>query len=205
MTLVHVSETGENVPSPRRLLAMLNALNRVVDALTGQTTEAVSLTGLLTADGGIAVTTINLAGGRISFPSAQSASADANTLDDYEESQTYLPSLTFGGGSTGLTYTSRSGTYTKIGDRVIVDGLITVNSNGSSSGQAGISLPVTVNSVAIATLRIDGVTYTGMIQAYAAVSGGLLLEQVTEAGVRTAITEVNIPDGSTIQFSVAYR
>jgi hypothetical protein len=51
----------------------------------------------------------------ISFPAAQSASADANTLDDYEEG-TWTPSWGVSGGS--WTSSSVVATYTKIGRQV---------------------------------------------------------------------------------------
>lgn len=149
---------------------------------------------------------ISVIGGQIAFPAVQVPSAGANVLDDYEESQAYQPALTFGGGSTGLTYTNQSGTYTKIGDRISVDGLITVNSNGSSTGQATISLPFAVTSYAAIILRIDTITFGGRIQGFASAgTSAFLLEQVTEAGVRSAITEANIPDGAEIMFSAVYR
>jgi hypothetical protein len=46
--------------------------------------------------------------GQIAFPATQSASAGANTLDDYEEGD-WTPVLTFGGGTTGITYTVQLG------------------------------------------------------------------------------------------------
>jgi hypothetical protein len=55
----------------------------------------------------------------ITFPATQSASSDANTLDDYEEG-TFTPTA-FGGSTAGTTtYSSRSGAYTKIGNQVTV-------------------------------------------------------------------------------------
>jgi hypothetical protein len=53
----------------------------------------------------------------ITFPATQSASSDANTLDDYEEG-TFTPTA-YGSSSAGTTtYTTQSGTYTKIGRQV---------------------------------------------------------------------------------------
>jgi hypothetical protein len=50
----------------------------------------------------------------INFPATQSASANANTLDDYEEG-TWTPSF---GGITSASYSYQLGTYTKIGNMV---------------------------------------------------------------------------------------
>jgi hypothetical protein len=83
--------------------------------------------------------------GNIAFPATQNASANANTLDDYEEG-TWTPGLSFGGGTTGITYSSQTGTYTKIGDRVLWACRFILSNKGSSSGAAQLTgLPFTSN------------------------------------------------------------
>jgi hypothetical protein len=75
----------------------------------------------------------------ITFPATQSASSNANTLDDYEEG-TWTPTLNFAGGTTGITYAAvRSGRYTKVGRIVTVSFAIILTSKGSSTGNANIS------------------------------------------------------------------
>jgi hypothetical protein len=77
------------------------------------TLATLNINGVLALSG--ASTTANGVG--ITFPATQSASSDANTLDDYEEG-TWTPTI---GGSTVLgtgTYTTQQGTYTKIGNSV---------------------------------------------------------------------------------------
>ena len=62
----------------------------------------------------------------IKFPATQVPSADANTLDDYEEG-TFTPTV-LGGTSAGTyTYTAQSGNYTKIGRLVMASFQITIN------------------------------------------------------------------------------
>ena len=83
----------------------------------------------------------------LTFPAVQNASSDANTLDDYEEG-TWTPSLTFGGGSTGITYTTQSGNYVKIGKHVTAIYAITLSNKGSSTGTVLLNgLPFTVGSI----------------------------------------------------------
>jgi hypothetical protein len=95
---------------------------------------------------GVGGATPSASGAGITFPATQSASADANTLDDYEEG-TWTPSLTFGGGSTGLTYTNREGWYTKVGNMVSVQCNIFLSNTGSSNGIAAVSgLPFALSS-----------------------------------------------------------
>ena len=64
----------------------------------------------------------------IAFPATQSASSDANTLDDYEEG-TWTPSI---GGT--ATYSARTGTYRKIGSQVTCWFDVTINAVGTGSG-----------------------------------------------------------------------
>lgn len=63
----------------------------------------------------------------ILFPITQAASTNANTLDDYREG-TWTPSL---GGT--ATYAARSGTYTKIGRMVQLQGHINVAAIGTGA------------------------------------------------------------------------
>lgn len=72
--------------------------------------------------------------------------AAANTLDDYEEG-IFTPGISFGGGTTGITYTTQVGRYTKIGNHVVVHGYIKLSSKGTSTGNAKITnLPFTSNN-----------------------------------------------------------
>lgn len=95
----------------------------------------------------------------ITFPATQSASSNANTLDDYEEG-TWTPS--YNGGLTGITYgTARNGLYRKIGNQVTVwfvlmtDGLTVTSSSLNIAG-----LPFTAISTAGSngTLNVNNAT-----------------------------------------------
>lgn len=82
-----------------------------------------------------------LSGGGITFPATQVPSADANTLDDYEEG-TFTPTVK---GSTGAgtgTYTTQTGHYTKVGN-VVYFKLTLVWTNSSGTGDLNFGgLPV---------------------------------------------------------------
>ena len=81
--------------------------------------------------------------GQIKFPAAQNASADANTLDDYEEG-TWTPVLSSDSG-TITTVGAVSGTYTKIGRLTTVRGTFAVTTAGSAGGAFVVSgLPFSV-------------------------------------------------------------
>jgi hypothetical protein len=84
------------------------------------------------------IPTINLTGGQITFPATQSASSDANTLDDYEEG-TFTPVLNRTGTAPTISYASRNGRYTKVGNQVTIQVSIT-NITVSSAGTGDNSL-----------------------------------------------------------------
>lgn len=158
--------------------------------LTGTTTG----TGLLDLSGASA--------GQVKFPASQNASANVNTLDDYEEGS-WTPSL---GGNT--TYTQRTGTYTKIGRMVHLQGDMTVNVLGTGSVNQVSGLPYTVAS--------GGVAYTGAVSvtsmATSVVSimcqiqtGGsvVIFPAFTASGTSTATPSV-FQNGTAVAFSVTY-
>ena len=85
---------------------------------SGTAGNAISFTQALTlnANGALALQGAASANGiGITFPATQSASSDANTLDDYEEG-TWTPVLAASGYT--FTLTSQNGAYTKIGNCV---------------------------------------------------------------------------------------
>ena len=65
--------------------------------------------------------------------------ATANHLDDYEEGS-WTPTITFGGGSTGLTISKQTGYYVKIGRLVNVGGTLILSAKGSSTGNAALTV-----------------------------------------------------------------
>jgi hypothetical protein len=71
-------------------------------------------------------------GAGITFPATQSASADANTLDDYEEG-TFTGTI-WAGSTQGTNTTSSSFRYTKIGRLVYITGETNYNSSWPSGG-----------------------------------------------------------------------
>jgi len=82
----------------------------------------------------------------ITFPATQVPSADANTLDDYEEG-TFTPSYGGSGGNPTVTYNRQNGRYVKIGQLVQVTVEIQTDSVSSGSGSLQVlGLPFTSNS-----------------------------------------------------------
>jgi hypothetical protein len=86
------------------------------------------------------------AGTGITFPATQSASSDANTLDDYEEGD-WTPVLAGSSGTSGQSYSRQKGKYTKVGRLVTCTFDVVLTAVGTVSGEARITgLPFTVAS-----------------------------------------------------------
>ena len=94
---------------------------------------------------GVGAATASASGAGITFPATQSASSDANTLDDYEEG-TFTPVLSPNAGS--ITTQSSYGYYTKVGNSVTVLVAISIANGGTASGVGTITgLPFTSQTV----------------------------------------------------------
>jgi hypothetical protein len=94
---------------------------------------------------GLGGTAPNSSGVGITFPSAQSASSDANTLDDYEEG-TFTPVIV-GTTSAGTgTYTLQAGWYTKIGNQVFITITIRWTAHTGTGNMKITGLPFTSNN-----------------------------------------------------------
>ena len=109
--------------------------NPVISATGGDTNIGITLTpkgtGGVTTANCLAVggATPSTSGAGITFPATQSSSSDANTLDDYEEG-TWTPTLA---NATGVTYTTQSGKYTKVGNLVTVSLYLKVSAATANS------------------------------------------------------------------------
>ena len=135
--------------------------------------------------------------------------AAANALDDYEEG-TWTPSIEFGGASVGITYGRQGGTYTKVGRKVTVFGDIILSSKGTSVGNARINnLPFTIlgttSAIPVASIRYNSVTFANQFQGYGNVSQTYInLEEITEAGAASTLTNSNFVNTSQIIVSMTY-
>jgi hypothetical protein len=142
----------------------------------------------------------------ITFPATQSASSNANTLDDYEEG-TWTPTLTFNGLSTGITYGARPASYVKIGQFVYCSFNIVLTSKGSATGSSGITgLPfvgggtVTFPMAASNIFNLTSTTQT-MLQIG---TGGTTME-IKFSGLDSNPTEANFTNSTQIRAAFVYQ
>ncbi len=109
----------------------------ITSPATGTATPAA---GVLTF-AGTGIATVSAAGSTITIDASGSGSIPSYSTG------TFVPAMTFGGASVGMTYTLQTGVYTQIGNLVYMTVSITINNKGSSTGNAVITgLPFTVSN-----------------------------------------------------------
>lgn len=155
---------------------------------------------------------VSLPKGQLAFPATQNASANANTLDDYEEG-TFTPTIIGSTTPGSHTYAAQAGAYVKIGCWVYCQGHVQITTkDGSMAGtfaQIG-GLPFTPSNPSggrqqgliceyytIASSRqLSGLRMSASASAYILYLG---------AGNAVLLAPADIQDGSTVSFYVAYR
>jgi hypothetical protein len=176
-------------------------INGTVGATTPTTVVATTVKASTTM--GVGAATPSASGAGITFPATQSASTDANTLDDYEEG-TWTISL---GGTTA--YQDRSANYVKIGKLVYVQGYIVVNTIGTGSATMISGLPFSAESVSygsgsssyFASIATSIVFITPYV--YANNPTSIQFRTLTAAG--TTAGNANIfQNGTTVYFALSY-
>jgi hypothetical protein len=121
-------------------------------------------------------------------------------------SGTWTPGINFGGGNTGVTYTSRSASYIRIGNIVFFKLSIVLSNKGSGGGSLTIdTFPFTATSVAC-PLKIIATNMTGLsfsMDAEMASSGDSILVYTWSSTGVTALTETKVTNTSTFRVSGA--
>jgi hypothetical protein len=122
----------------------------------------------------------------------------------------FTPVVTFGGGSTGITYTAQSGVYTRVGRLVHVEIVILLSSKGSSTGAAVITgLPLTVaQSTAAAGIQASaltaGVGDTYLMAVFDGAATTITLQDIA-AGLAASITDVDFTNTTLLRIGGVYR
>ena len=129
----------------------------------------------------------------VQFPATQSASANANTLDDYEEGS-WTPVVTGSSTNPTITYNLQAGTYTKIGNLVNVSIQLGMTRTGGT-GNWQVSLPFTAaagNYYAGSIGAVSQFTHgAGLIQWGCRISPSAAVGELWEFG--TGINDQNVP------------
>ena len=174
-------------------------------AVSGTTTLTLPATsGTITTKDTNGILSVN----GVQFPATQSASADANCLDDYEEG-TWTPTLTGSSGGSA-TYNAQAGTYVKVGSMVTLNFWIYGSSVNTLSGTVTITLPFTVtaiNSVRPAALMLPtSLTLTGQLGGWVDSGSTSFSLQVSNNGAKTNLNATAIPASVFEMYgSISYR
>jgi hypothetical protein len=147
----------------------------------------------------------------VSFPAAQSASVDANTLDDYEEGS-WTPVIGGSGGESGQTYASQIGRYIKIGRQVTVWCDVTLSTKGTITGNVQVSgLPFAAD--AAACRPIAAVSWLNLATNWVHVLG-ILVESTSAillrgagaaaASADTSLATADIANNTTVRVTLSY-
>jgi hypothetical protein len=136
----------------------------------------------------------------IAFPATQSASSNANTLDDYEEG-TWTPEIQIGGSTTGITYAGRGGVYKKIGSQVFCTVQIQLSSKGSLTGDVTLNaFPFTTAGTASSR---GGGTFNYFHNTPALTNCGQLFLLVESSDTRSVLRYYNSSTGLSVALSEA--
>jgi len=161
-----------------------------------------------------------LGSGNSTFPGGIhiGGTGSANLLDDYEIG-TWTAGLGIGGGTTGITYSSRSASYVKIGKLVFVEGDIQLSSKGTDTGNIAISgLPFTVYDRTGGTSLDGGASLCafqggtsgiyspiGLIGKGGSTEINMYIATTSGANISSNLTDTKITNGFSIRFSLTYR
>jgi hypothetical protein len=157
---------------------------------------------------------VELASGQLKFPATQSASADANTLDDYEEG-TWTPAWTQGFSSTN--YNFQHGKYVKVGGMVSVFGSIGMTASGTATttDPLRMELPFTAvsgmnNFIGAAVVQSGAALDTESAYIRCGTAGGAdatsyFVGQADAADGQQAINGDDIGTSGTINFQITYQ
>ena len=133
-------------------------------------------------------------------------STTTRTFVTVGEYLSWTPVLQFGGASTGITYTTQVGSYTRIGNVVTFTMNIVLSSKGSATGSAAVTgLPYASAAITTCVLNASLLTYTGQVAARIGLGGTQLnLDSFATTGARVSLTDTAFVNTTTLQISGSY-
>ncbi len=209
--IVEIATDGEAVTGTSDAVVMTPGTS------TAQLAEPPAIGGTTAAAGDFTTLSaselITATGGQIAFPASQNASADANTLDDYEEGyHTPVTVVCSTSGSYVVDSSFDNIAYTKVGREVHYQGFVQINSESSPNGTIRVSLPFaaaslnesTGISIGSATIESHGGAHESIsFRPIAGASYGRITN-VTDAGVQSDLDHNDVDTAWQIRFSGSY-
>lgn len=184
---------------------------------TGQTT--LTAHGVLVGNGTTAITQLSVGANSTVLQGATGADpaftatptvtsitlGSGSALSTFNDTTSWTPAILFGGGSTGVTYSARTGLYSRIGNIVYINASMTLTSKGSSTGTATVTLPFTTatSGVSYGSVRLLNVVLSGGAAGGRTVAASSTYTIFQWSATGTAdLADTNFQDNSVIQFSI---
>lgn len=143
--------------------------------------------------------------GTVGKPSVTNNSTTTTIAD--KRTGTWAPSVSFGGGQTGMTYSSQSGTWEKNGRLVTFEGICIMTAKGSSTGNATLgTLPFTPVGIWPFAVEMQSMTSgvgDTVLSAFAVNSTTLTLRKMA-SGTMASLTDADFTANSAIRISGSY-
>ncbi len=170
--------------------------------MTSDLDDSGSPTVALTIDDGQVV---ELNSGQLKFPASQNASADANTLDDYEEGNG-TPTVTMSGSGSVTLGASPTFAYTKVGNIVSFQFEFSTTAVSSPVGTLQVALPFSSSATyySAGSVRVHSETFDGSPFLLISPSSSVVQFQCSKTG--SATTNITPTAGTRYYFGqITYR
>lgn len=215
-SLIMPHAANQTTQAGDRLIGYAEAANTVRVLSYVHATAAADRTALgLGAGDSPTFTAVTLSNGQVVFPAVQAASADANTLDDYEEG-TWTPVFTFATpGNLSIVYATQIGTYVKVGQSCILTMTISTSTftHTTASGAGTVTgIPFTAKAggagmVQYAAMAVGGVTKASFTQFGVSIGNAGTSYACTAHGSGQSPDNINaadMPTGGTVNFQSTF-
>lgn len=136
---------------------------------------------------------------------AGAGSLNLDIVNATGKTTSFVPVLSFGGGTTGITYASQICTYLRIGNIIYFAINIILTSKGTSTGAVAITLPINTatGKFAINVLGVVNVAFSDRLVAYAD-GGSVFIFNSASGSAAAAITNTGFANDSRIWISGCY-
>lgn len=152
-----------------------------------------------------------VAGNQSEIDAAWTGSKDRRHLLGQDVAYSWTPALKFGGGTTGLTYSARAGSYSRVGKLVTCTCDITLSAKGSSTGSATIEdLPFTVGTGKSGSgslgyyVSLSGVAGYGLLVRADAATKTIVISKADADAAPTQLSDANFTNTSRLILTVSY-
>ena len=211
-------ESDAVVPTNTRVILLSSSLAAKSISITGNSFVSSSGNVLDFSNGSTSISSLTISGNASNNASntivgnviGNRSNSNPLSLDWYEEGA-FTPSISFGGGSTGVTYVNRTASATRIGNRVFFTIYIKLSSKGSSTGILEIgTLPYAVNTQYPSNYTIScGSLNTGTgdsnIDATPALDENKIYVRKQTSGTAFTLTDSDVTDTSNFNITGSYQ